>query len=362
MKKSFSLAVLRRAFTLVELLVVIAIIGILVALLLPAVQAAREAARRMSCSNNLKQYGLALHNYHDTYKVFPNAGLWAIQNPVSGNWGVKHPGWQGRILPFVEQQALYDKINWNTWAGTTTTMPGQQSNGTPGGGNVGYDSIVDPSGRLLRQTVVPYAWCPSLAGGPLDRDGNWALSSYTGSLGSQGTPSADGACNIFYTRGTHYEDIPWNADHGNTWRKQDLSGVFCRMGLDEKMNMASIQDGTSNVIAVGEIIPDCHDHVGHGMWGFNGMSNAHASTSAPINIFTTCATSQADAQQKNYPYPNCWPGSNWNFSWGFKSRHPGGAQFVICDGSVQFLSQTLDYQTYQRLGGRRDGKPISNAF
>jgi prepilin-type N-terminal cleavage/methylation domain-containing protein len=100
----------RRAFTLVELLVVIAIIGVLVALLLPAVQAAREAARRASCGNNLKQYGLALHNYHDVYKTLPPGGLWAVQNE---DWHRACPSWQGRIMPFAEQQVIYDRINWN---------------------------------------------------------------------------------------------------------------------------------------------------------------------------------------------------------------------------------------------------------
>jgi prepilin-type processing-associated H-X9-DG protein len=225
---------------------------------------------------------------------------------------------------------------------------------------VGWDSP-NGTGRPLRQTIVPYAMCPSVGENPLERDGNWAQSTYVGSLGSQATPSNDSACNIWFTKGTHHENLAWNADHGNTWRKEDLSGIFCRMGTNGKMDMASVQDGTSNVIAIGEQIPSCHDHTG-GMFHYNGMANAHASTSAPVNTMTTCALSQADAQQKAYPYPNCFPQSNWNFSWGFRSRHPGGAQFVLCDGSVQFITNTIDYQTYQRLGGRKDGRPISGAF
>ena len=92
------------------------------------------------------------------------------------------------------------------------------------------------------------------------------------------------------------------------------------------------------------------------------MNNAHASTSAPINVLTTCAISQTDATKRGYPYPNCWPKSNWNLSWGFKSRHPQGAQFVFGDGSVHFINQNVNYDTYQRLGGRADGLPIQTEY
>src|ERR1041385_229037 len=102
----------RRGFTLVELLVVIAIIGVLVALLLPAVQQAREAARRMQCANNLKQYGVAIHTYHDVWNKLPNS-TWAFGSLPSGTWGYQCPGMQVAILPQMEQQPLYDKIIWN---------------------------------------------------------------------------------------------------------------------------------------------------------------------------------------------------------------------------------------------------------
>ena len=101
----------RKAFTLVELLVVIAIIGILIALLLPAVQAAREAARRSQCTNNLKQIGIALHNYHDTFKVFPPGGLWYTNSTGNANWVRNRGSMLLHILPFVEQQSLYDAFD-----------------------------------------------------------------------------------------------------------------------------------------------------------------------------------------------------------------------------------------------------------
>jgi prepilin-type processing-associated H-X9-DG protein len=223
--------------------------------------------------------------------------------------------------------------------------------------------------QIIGTIPIPFTRCPSD-----DADAvinGMAQTSYSGSLGSQATVSNEPACNIWYTRGIHYEDIPWNADHGNTWRKEDVSGIFGRMGFDGKMSFAAIIDGTSNVIMVGESLATCHDHLGWydgaqnvgyaaGLWYFNGMGNAHAGTSTPINTMTTCATSQTDAIDKNYPFAvDCWEKHNWNFSWGFRSRHPAGSQFVFADGSVHFLSQNINYQTYQYLGGRRDGHAVN---
>jgi prepilin-type processing-associated H-X9-DG protein len=133
---------------------------------------------------------------------------------------------------------------------------------------------------------------------------------------------------------------------------RNISGMFGRLmaGID----IAGVKDGTSNTIFVGEILPECHDHR-EGWWRYNGMGNAHASTSVPINTMTTCANSQNEATSKGYPHPQCWQKNNWNLSWGYRSYHPGGAQFLFVDGSVQFLPETMDYMTYQYLGGRKDG-------
>jgi prepilin-type N-terminal cleavage/methylation domain-containing protein/prepilin-type processing-associated H-X9-DG protein len=355
----------RRAFTLVELLVVIAIIGVLVSLLLPAVQAAREAARRMKCSNNLKQYGIGLHNYHDTWDSLPPGGVWNVSadanfpekgNPWTASW--EHPAvsWQARILPYCEQQPVYDKIDF-----VNITKPALRS-------NAGDLSIMQTTPTLKRvcSAPPPYSRCPSDDAADIELqwcvDGQQYLcgnSSYTGSLGSERTPSADGACNQYMvTNGYHFEALPWNADHGNSWRKQDVSGIFCRMGFSEKMNLAAILDGTSNVIMVGEILRNCQDHINGGVFHYNNMGNAHAGTSTPINTMTSCAVDQADAVRRRYPFPQCFTKSNWNFTWGFRSRHPAGAQFVFADGSVHFLSQSINYTTYQNLGGRADGKSV----
>lgn len=320
-----------RAFTLVELLVVIAIIGILIALLLPAVQAAREAARRSQCSNNLKQYGLALHNYHDIYKVFPPGGM---QDPATGNWnGRPNVGWQVRILPYCEQQPLWDAV----------VVGDSQTPSIPY-----YDVTVD--GGPARLQEVPYSRCPSDGEGP-DVSADWAQSNYSGCLGSQRTPSSDSACNIFDTAGVNYENPGGNAGHGNSSSKANISGMFTRWG-GFSIDFSAVKDGTSNVLFVGEILPMCHDHTG-GWWSYNGMANAHASTAVPPNEMTTCPG------ELNPTFPNCTNKNNWNLSWGFRSNHPGGAQFLLVDASVQFIPETIDYQTYQYLGGRRDKHPVT---
>jgi prepilin-type N-terminal cleavage/methylation domain-containing protein len=325
----------RAGFTLVELLVVIAIIGILIALLLPAVQMAREAARRISCGNNLKQYGLAVHLYHDTHKQLPPAGT--FQNRAGRDWNqnmAPRIGWQVRIMPFMEQNALYERLNMNAINAHLTRVPWE--------------------GRTIeaRRIQVPYAMCPS---DPRDRvRGAWAQASYSGNLGSQLVTSNNGSCNTFTTLNLHR--MPGSgANHGNSSDVNAVNGIFSRHGMD--IRLASITDGTSNTFLVGEVLMDCTDHTS-GWWNFNGGGNAHASTSAPLNTMTTCARNQQEAIDRGYLNPQCWQKNNWNYSWGFRSKHPTGAQFALCDGSVTFINQTIDYATYQYMGSRNDGKVV----
>ena len=317
----------RRAFTLVELLVVIAIIGTLVGLLLPAVQSAREAARKSSCSNNLKQYGLAIHNYHDTNGHMPRAA-------PQVEWGAPCLSWHAAIMPFIEQAGIASKVKFNS----------------------GLDErFRNIDGKELRSIKIKTARCPSDSG-PED-NGGWFQASYSGSLGSQSTPSADGNCNQF----EQFREIPaGNNGHGNSWLLKDISGCFSRLAQQEKgCTFAMVKDGLSKTILVGEVLAECHDHT-EGHISFNGFNNAHASTVVPINTMTTCYDSQAEATSKNVPNPQCFTKSNWNYSWGFRSRHPGGAQFLMGDGSVRMLQTTIDHTTFQRLGGKGDGHAINN--
>jgi prepilin-type N-terminal cleavage/methylation domain-containing protein/prepilin-type processing-associated H-X9-DG protein len=364
----------RRGFTLVELLVVIAIIGVLVALLLPAVQQAREAARRMQCANNLKQYGVAIHTYHDTWSKLPTAPMPNAQN---GNWGLPVPGMQVIILPQMEQQPLYDKILWN-WNVAQSPHFTSQVRGQPtssyGSCGCGYLSPVNGTNglQMAEEIQVPYTMCPSDSSPALGVDSNWqaANTSYSGSMGSQRTPSANASCLLFYyNTGTvqYVEELPaGNAVDGGNGRADQLSGVFCRGGVKGGMNFGAVRDGTSNTIFMGELLGECTNDWDGGWWRFIGTGSGIASTSPGINLMTLCAGSQQEAAQKGYPYngitsmPDCVAKSNWNLGHGFRSRHPQGAQFCFGDGSVHFISQTVNYATYQRLGGRRDGLPIGD--
>ena len=343
-----SLSSSRRGFTLVELLVVIAIIGVLVALLLPAVQQAREAARRMACGNNLKQYGVGMHTYHDVWKALPPGGGMVAQDPSLN----------ARILPQMEQSPLYDKILW--WNDTTN------ANNPMGTNRYGFDSSIQTSaGQVrLRQIKLPYNRCPSDPFGVKSTD--WMESNYTGSMGSQQT-SGGGSCDKFNVQQVlgvgNYEDLGagQNVNQGATGSQRQLSGIFCHYGPDT-MNFGSILDGTSNVIMMGEVLPECME------WSisFNPDWHSMASTVCPINIMTSCDPTDNVRASKNHPYPGCAQDNGGGFGpianlyWAFKSRHPQGAQFVYADGSVHFLMQQMNYATFQRLGGRRDGLALDS--
>jgi len=322
-----------RGFTLVELLVVIAIIGILIALLLPAVQAAREAARRSSCSNNLKQFGLALHNYHDTNKTFP-MGTNAYIDP---GWPTAYPkGSQlTKLLPFMEQNTIYDQIDYSG-INVDTQMA-----------RLGYGHRSWAGGPVVDQKDLPGLRCPS---DDYDNIPNISHSNYGPSMGNQNMPDG-GRCpglngNDFGTGG---------AGHGATsaCTGMSISGVFSRFCWGARLS--DITDGTSNVIAMGEIRPLCGDHMQLHPWSHHNA--IWTATVAPIN-WPTCRLVNGGKDDTTGGAEDCNHFRTWNMSMGFKSRHPGGAQFVFADGSGHFISETIDYMTYQRLGDRRDNQPV----
>jgi len=350
MKRSYG----RQAFTLVELLVVIAIIGILVGLLLPAVQAAREAARRMQCSNNLKQLGLAIHNYESAHKRYPNGTvdndpkevspnrLWNAGNHRKGTVLVK-------ILPFIEQTALFNSLDFRYDVEAQLNADGVWV--TPGRVN-------------MRTTAIPTYRCPSdgTSGRVLSQQNH--LYNYSLSIGNQNM-DANGACalhpsnsfNFRYTTGALGGNIFNNGGNGHGYsspygRSQGISGVISR--CDWSAKFSDISDGTSNVIAGGEILPSCHDHHrgGGGWYNSNGQWTA---TTPKIN-FNTCRKMGVPDNQGDCNSYNVWMTSG-----GFKSDHTGGAQFVFGDGSVQFLSESIDYLTYQQLGSRNDGEALATS-
>ncbi len=324
----------RSAFTLIELLVVIAIIAVLIALLLPAVQQAREAARRSTCQNNLKQLGLALHNYHDTNKQLPTFNSESL---TTGNWGVERGTPTVGLLPYLDQGPLYNSINFSAQ------------------GTMGAQII---QGRELRQNVIPALLCPSDDINPLDS--GWSQSNYGHSMGAQPmssnpnppNPAGATACpNLFYPPPSTLTPDPFpqrrwaTADTGNSADKNVLSGMFSRLGWSAKFS--DVRDGLTNTIMMGEVRPLCMDHRG-GWAHFNALWIA---TTPPIN-YPTCPE---DAGVATVP---CTGQNSWNTSQGFKSSHSGGAQVVMGDGSVHFLSENIDYLMYQYLGDRRDKQPV----
>ncbi len=339
----------RFAFTLIELLVVIAIIAILIALLLPAVQQAREAARRSQCKNFLKQYGLAIHNYHDTHKLMPpgSAAYWGAE------WEDRHNSysWQVRVMPFMDNDPVYKKLNMKKHGAPWVDLP------SPNPCSFNVDT---GGGKQLRMTGASYLRCPSDGENIDDFDTGWAQTNYTGSLGWQQTPSANGACNPW-----PFQNPGGTAGHGNSNSKTDMSGTFGRFGFS--IGFQHITDGLSNTFFVGEILPSCHDHNG-GAWHYNGMGNAHASTSVPLNNMCSCRSGQvvkaaiAPAQCtsggtdcRDFNTSGGRQANNWNFSWGFRSVHKGGAHFLMGDGTTRFINQNISYTTYTRLGSRAEG-------
>lgn len=315
------------AFTLVELLVVIAIIGVLVALLLPAVQAAREAARRSQCSNNLKQIGLAVHNYHDIHKQFPPGGPGTGIHP--NNDGYRISAWV-RILPFLEQEPLYTQLNLT-------------------GGFRHVPNELLPDGERVRHKQISVMLCPSddhPPFSPASGDDRWAKGNYIASTGSQRSDSG-GDCSPF---NVYMEVLPGgNATYGNVTDPRRISGLFNYFGAD--IRLADVRGGTSNTLLAGEQVGGCTVAGQRTSWWHPNSSGAWGITITPLNTWNTCEF----ARPNQITHPDCTQPDRWNFTYGFRSKHPGGVNFVLADASVRFISETIEHATvFQALGSRRE--------
>jgi prepilin-type N-terminal cleavage/methylation domain-containing protein/prepilin-type processing-associated H-X9-DG protein len=299
----------RSAFTLVELLVVIAIIGVLVALLLPAVQAARESARRMQCSNNLKQIGLGLHNYHDSLLTLPSGALWV--SSAAPNNAQNRGSILLLLLPFIEQKNLHDR----------------------------YNPASPPEGQAAVYSVVVKTYlCPSdtATSGLHNGQGRHNYAASSGPTAHSDNTGGGCSCPSAAAYNTNFSLAPY----GNV---TNFAGAFTRMRT--AVRMSEVTDGLSSTIFFGETRKGCSAHNDNG-WAMSNSGQGLTSTLSPIN-YNSC-----DANATNACNRPC----NWNMELGFKSRHPNGAMFVMGDGSVQFISQTIDHQLYQYLGAKADGR------
>jgi len=320
-----------RGFTLIELLVVIAIIAILVALLLPAVQQAREAARRTQCKNNLKQLGIALHNYHDTFNCFPPAHI-RTQSAIPANNVLT--GWRGfslhsMLLPYIEQTALYTTLDFNSY----------------------FDAPQNTVGRRQR---LPAFLCPSDTPMSTAETGN---NSYPGSMGT---------------------------NLGQYVNQAFRNGVF---RFDVVTRMRDINDGTSNSVALGEQLMGDNNgaayRAGDVVRGIAFNGNAQRPTQAEVDAYgVACQAGIGNHHSHggrdwaigmpaqtlfntvavpNWRYPTCQTcvGCGWMDSQGFfpaRSRHTGGVQICLADGSVRFVSENVDLNVWQNVGSINGGE------
>ncbi len=311
----------RGGFTLIELLVVIAIIAVLVALLLPAVQAAREAARRASCKNNLKQIGLALHNYHDVHGVFPSG--WVGANAAGPHTGLNSPdligfnngfAWGAMILPYVESSPFYDQLNF--------LVP-----------------LTDPANASLIDYAMPTFQCPS--------DPKPNTTGITDSFGNTFTLGTSNYMGIFGIRDVDDCEI----GVGVTATQQcTAEGVFYH---NSKVSLRDITDGTSSTIMVGErttFYPNLNSRTNpfYGTW----MGLVPNSTEGAERFLGHCE------HHPNHALEEDSAGLSVGDPGDLGSSHRGGAHFLLVDGSVRFISTNIDTPTYQNLGQIADGQVI----
>ncbi len=323
-----------QGFTLIELLVVIAIIAILIALLLPAVQQAREAARRTQCKNNLKQIGLALHNYHDVHNNFPMARVRSYPG-APDSWETSNIAWGARILPQIEQNNIFTATDFSIWS-------------TGGSAPVGAN---DP----IRRNILPAYLCPSEPGlGGV----NWTAPNGTKVTGSPAS--------------TAYGHTNYAGNQGSDSRLRNHTAPLGR-GLfaeNQTMKMRDLTDGTSNTLAVSEII------IGFPHLQVNATETGSADTNGVCPTTGTRSTSTTRARGNAWfwgyfpasivfttnmtPNSKLWDcGDNTgNSMFGARSMHTGGVQAVLCDGAVKFVSENLDISIWRNLGDRADGNTI----
>jgi len=348
----------RRGFTLIELLVVIAIIAVLIGLLLPAVQAAREAARRAQCVNNLKQMGLAMHNYHDRFNSFAPASISVPANVGWGAWSAQNISWRILIVPSLEQGPLYNAVNFNLINGggdAIATAWYTQLNvyACPSDGSPRY--VQNANNAPVGVGSFPMFGPPTPLNGGV---GTVPVSNYSLSHGDNYSMVPLGRTNPWETPSPPPAGVTTRIGWHGFWgtvgviaapagdTEGGMRGFADYRTMTAPPSIAAVTDGTSNTILIGETLPEQDSN--SEIWGATGTS---AGTTIPINYFTggpyTGFGSDPLSNRASYAHK------------GFKSKHPGGANFCFADGSVKFLKATLALPVYCALGSKAGGEVIS---
>lgn len=320
----------RAGFTLIELLVVIAIIAVLIALLLPAVQQAREAARRTQCKNHLKQLGLALHNFHDTYKHFPaGAQAQVYKTPQVDTTMIAGTSWMVFILPYIDQAPLYQLYDFT----------------------LAYNTLPNPTN--VGAVVIPGYYCPS---GPppktyLDPNANMTTNPsthYYGVMGPSGPPGSTTSPTTNNYNGVTYNYVVGNPGQNGAYSVEGILGQYQdatgSVTTGYFGTFATILDGSSNTFLVAELsktLPSGQSNQ-YRSWirGQNGGSGATKNVMNPINSTFYNGT------------------GNFN-DISFGSNHTGGAHFLMGDGSVRFMSENIDMSLYKALASQKSQEPVS---
>jgi len=335
----------RKGFTLIELLVVIAIIAILIGLLLPAVQKIREAANRMKCSNNLKQIGLAMHNYNDTNGGFPPGMLMTTYGDYPYDVNRYGPNWAVLILPFVEQDNLYrqEQVSIGDWMSRTSGTPNQTWTNIRGNRVPGY--LCPSDGRSLG---VPCA--RPLAG----VSNNWARGNYAANYGPH------------YTYGNRQNG---GSSSGGPWgyAGQGPFSVWTYAGGTNKIGMgvATVPDGSSNTVLMSEVLSGVDANDPRGVWAFGlaGSSaivaHADGDCNTPNDNVGGCADDIRDAPDLPAQGFSNWTSCNSNQATA-RSRHSGGVNCCLGDGSVRFVRDSISQQIWWIINAANDGQTTPN--
>ena len=324
----------RLGFTLVELLVVIAIIGVLIALLLPAVQSARESARRATCQNHLKQLALAAHQHHTNHGILPSGGWTSwTGDPVQG-FGRQQPGgWAYHVLPYIEQQAIFDI---GSRGGDRWPVPNRVKIEIANRSEIAVELFYCPS----RRPAVPYPHHPNGSDYSFQNsrhpDGtNWGVNDYVGNSGS-----------VFIGNGV--ADIAYHEADGYAWDHEysHWDGVIFERS---EVRIGQITDGSSSTYLIGEryMNPDLYTNP-------NAVRSPHWGGHDQGNVAST--GSRTDSRRRPLPNPPRQDRPGLASSFGFGSSHPGVFHITLCDASVQAISYDIDPLVHHNFGTRAGGE------